>query len=331
MSLEMPDSADLAKRFGPFKVKRDQGKFVEARHERNDPFEPEEFAEIAAAYSGGGAWHALPDPQEGDAINKAYPGIKQQWMLDGYGGILGWAGTGWHASHFFAVFATEIPGDKKGVPAQNAASKEPWARPDILTCMDTLSGWFTESCQRNKEGKKKQEKNFCFRSSQQTGLFMEIIQTPQSLTWIWTSHDAEPLQELREGFTAVSAQKSRSEELSFAQDASSILWSEARFALARWTQDNPCLFLTPSWVWTQSTKGKVEAESLWVALEPLKKNAGPMRLEVPAYRYAWRPPKGKPVDGRTEAQSKAWNLKLSRDLDKQWKLIVNFPQERSRP
>ena len=101
------------------------------------------FQELVSFHGAGGGWHESNEiiPK---SLTKAYPGLKQQWFLKGYGDSMSWLGTGLYNNRFFLLFLAEPP-----VPAP--ASDAPLAiDSDFKDSLSTANRWLKRKLIRSK-------------------------------------------------------------------------------------------------------------------------------------------------------------------------------------
>ncbi len=228
-----------------------QGLIAEARYEQANPFDQESFSDLAATFGGGGTWHALPDAAPLSLETKLYPGLVQQWLLQGYDGDQGWSGSGEIAGQFFLVFRRESP-------TPPAAADGPIAlRTDGKTCQDTLSHWLQISCPKDWE--KIPAGTQCFSPEDNPRRLLALLpSTPTQKGLIWWAwwQDGDPLQDVAEAM----AHAAPGSENTYGQDLSRILFGEAQVFLAQLAQASSCVFKQPSWAFTKLNTGLIPSE-----------------------------------------------------------------------
>lgn len=242
------------------------GKIVEARYQQQNPFDPNAFLPLASQYGGGGTWHELADPTPQSEEAKAYPGLMQQWQLEGYGGAAGWAGAGVHHDLFFLVF-------RQGALTQPNAVNAPLAlRDDIATCLDTLSQWMKVSCPTGWPGiptlstcysPVDNPRRFVAKMPlRQQGKLNQSLQKGQPPMnqppkdqphWVVLWQEGEGLQDVLHAMQTLP----RGEEANYAEDLSRILAAEGRTFLTQAAHANPCLFNQPSWALARLKIGQI--------------------------------------------------------------------------
>lgn len=228
-----------------------EGLIAEARYEQANPFDQESFSDLAEAYGGGGTWHALPDAAPQGPETKLYPGLMQQWLLQGFDGDQGWSGSGEIAGRFFLIFRRE--------PLTPPAMGDgPIAlRPEGRACQDTLSHWLQIPCPKDWEKLPSGAK--CFSPEDNPRRLLALLPTPpaqKSLTWWAWWQEGDPLQEVAEAM----AHAAPGSENAYGQDLSRILFGEAQIFLAQVAQASPCVFKQPSWAFTKLNTGFIPPE-----------------------------------------------------------------------
>lgn len=228
-----------------------EGKIVEARYQQQHPFDPNAFLPLASQYGGGGTWHELADPTPQSEEVKAYPGLMQQWQLEGYGGASGWAGAGVHRDFFFLVF-------RQAALTPPIASHTPLAlRDDIAACLDTLSQWMKVSCPTGWPGIPALTTCYSPTDNPRRYVAKMPLRKPSQQKgqphWVVLWQEGEGLHDILHAMQTLP----RGEEASYAEDLSRILAAEGRTFLTQAAHANPCLFNQPSWALARLKIGQI--------------------------------------------------------------------------
>jgi len=261
-----PDSQSLS-------LTWEKSRLVQCRYEQKEPFDQYRFEALADRYGGGGTWHALPDPADGGVERKTFPGLMQQWWLEGYGNVHAWSGTGVHRGRFFLVFRQDAP-----VPPDQP--KEAMAlRKDGDICQDTVPGWLQAKCPVDWGGLAAHSR--CYSAADNPRRWVAIAPQDQKnprLAWAAWWQDGDPLQDVANAMKNLPP----GAEPEYARELSQVFHGEALVFLAQLAQNNPCLFTHPSWSISRLKEGHVPPD----AYQPFLGKRGKIPAWFPAMRLA---------------------------------------------
>lgn len=231
------------------------GRQASARLEQSDEFDSDAFGRLTEEYGGGAAWHEV------NGGKPAYPGQMQQWYLKGYGKETGWLGSGVDRGRYFLVFRAEPPSDLVKVDAPLALL------PSVVSYLDSSSEWLKAACKevdwnnkpgkQQRAGKKAKVAPVCYRSSEDTRLWVRITgRSPLALQIRLEEGESPALREIRRVVQTVPD----ASQADYAKDLSQMLLSEGQMFLAKIAQRLPGLFSWPSWQLQGSKDGQVASE-----------------------------------------------------------------------
>ncbi len=236
----------------------------ELRFQQDHPFGDNEFMDLAAEFGGGGTWHELPDPAPQSEEAKTYPGIVQQWQLEGFGGALGWAGAGARSGRFFLIFRQKA----LSLPAPPSGPLDVMTRPKA--CLDTLSGWIRETCPIGWEMLPSGSQ--CFSPSNNPRRHIALPTrsssqdsqhgTKRETRWMVWWNEGEGLKDIADAMK----QLPKGSENGYAQDLSRILGEEGLTFLSQLAAANPCLLNQPSWTIARLKDGYIDPREYQVYL-----------------------------------------------------------------
>jgi hypothetical protein len=252
------------------------GRIAEARYQQTQPFDPNAFMPLASQFGGGGTWHELADPTPQSDEVKAYPGLIQQWQLEGFGGVAGWAGAGVHHERFFLIFRQQ-PVTRLAAPGESLA-----LRSDMGSCMDTLTQWLKISCPSGWPGIPTLSTCYSpFENPRRIVAKMPLGKNGAKQGqphWVVLWQEGEGLHDVIQAMQTLPA----GEEASYAEDLSRILGGEGMSFLSQAAHANPCLFNQPSWAIARLKIGQVPAKQYHGYLGP----QGEAVDWLPALQYA---------------------------------------------
>jgi hypothetical protein len=219
---------------------------AEVRLDQPDEIAPDSFAALTQEYGDGAAWHETMGKLDSATV-AMYPGLEQEWTLQGFGGERGWLGSGLERGRYFLVFRADPP--RLRTPAAGPLRLSP----ALFAFLDTSSEWLHVPCTDMPgearggaaDGKNRKEpRPLCFSPGDDPHWMVRVDRRSPLAVQAWLDEQGSPaLAEMRQAVASVPD----ASQQEYARDLSQMLLGEGQMFLVKLAQRLPAAFTWPSW------------------------------------------------------------------------------------